>query len=328
MTPPQKVNVFVSYSHVDKPWLERLKVHLKPLERKGKIELWSDKKIDPGKKWKAEVEKALKESVVAILLISADFLASDFIDSDELPPLLAAAAKEETVILPIIIGHCSFTENESLSIYQAVNSPDEPLEGMTKSECDAVFNSLHKSILGILKTRDGKKNEPGGNATISSTKLRTQPIQGYSEQAVKAMLKDKGFFDTRMNSEAPGFSHKYKVQKDGKVVYDHASGLMWQQSGSAERMAYKEVKAYINALNSQGFAGYHDWRLPTLEEAMSLMEPTKMNADLYIDSKFDTGQRWIWTSDTIRASSAWVVNFGYGGCSSNDFSYNYVRAVR
>ena len=46
-------------------------------------------------------ERALKESVVAILLISADFLASDFIDSDELPPLLAAAAKEDTVILDI-----------------------------------------------------------------------------------------------------------------------------------------------------------------------------------------------------------------------------------
>ena len=192
-----------------------------------------------------------------------------------------------------------------------------------------MFNSLHESILGILKTRDGKKNEPGGNATISSTKLRTQPIQGYSEQAVKAMLKDKGFFDTRMNSEAPGFSHKYKVQKDGKVVYDHASGLMWQQSGSDSYVPHKEARAYIGTLNSQAFAGYRDWRLPTLEEAMSLMEPSEMNGDLYIDPKFDKTQKWIWTSDTEGALSAWVVGFDDGGCTNNDFDVNtYVRAVR
>lgn len=123
MTQSQKTNVFVSYSHVDKQWLERLRVHLKPLERKGKIDLWSDKKIDPGKKRKEEIARALKESVVAVLLISADFLASEFIDSDELPPLLAAAAKEDTVILPVIIGHSSFTENESLSVISGGEFP-------------------------------------------------------------------------------------------------------------------------------------------------------------------------------------------------------------
>ena len=116
MTQSQRKNVFISYSHADKQWLDRLKVHLKPLEQKGAIDLWSDEKIHTGSNWKKEIKKALEEATVAVLLISADFLASDFIVNDELPPLLAAAKKEDTVILPVIVGHSSFMENESLSI--------------------------------------------------------------------------------------------------------------------------------------------------------------------------------------------------------------------
>lgn len=215
---------------------------------------------------------------------------------------------------------------------------------MTKVGQDAVFNNLHKSILSILKRRDGKKNEQvviapdrktqeekqKRDVAIPKTMLRSQPIQGYSEEVVKVMLKDKGFFDKDLNNAAPGFSHHYEVQKEGTVVYDHASGLMWQQSGSVEKIPYREVKAYIDTLNSQGFAGYRDWRLPTLEEAMSLMEPTQKNGALYIDPKFGKQQYWIWTSDRYSASSAWVVDLLSGGCSSHGdfYSYYYVRAVR
>lgn len=345
MTQSQRNNVFISYSHADKQWLERLKVHLKPLERQGVIDLWSDEKIHAGSNWKEEIKKALKEAVVAVLLISADFLASDFIDKDELPPLLAAAKKEDTDILPVIIGHSSFTENESLSLYQAVNSPDKPLEGMTKVEQDAVFYNLYKSILSILKKREDKNNQQVGSEsdkrlraeeindgiTVPKIKLRSRPTENLTKDVVEIIVKDKGYYDSVNNKFASGFPNVYEVQKGGKVVYDHASGLIWQQSGSTKAMPYEKTKAYVEALNSQNIAGYSDWRLPTLEEAMSLMEPTQMNGDLYIDPKFDKQQRWIWTSDLSSASSAWVVDFHYGGCgygvgfASTNY---YVRAVR
>lgn len=160
-------------------------------------------------------------------------------------------------------------------------------------------------------------------------KLRSLPETNLSYDSVMAMLKDKGLFDSDYNKGASGFSNKFELQQNGQVVFDHASGLMWQQSGSSEYMKYDKAKEYVAQLNREGFAGYRDWRLPTLEEAMSLMEPTKMNGDLYIDSVFDKNQRWIWTSDTYSASSAWVVYFYYGLCSYDYFNGNdYVRAVR
>jgi len=90
-----------------------------------------------------------------------------------------------------------------------------------------------------------------------------------------------------------------------------------------------EKKKYVAQLNSDQFAGYNDWRLPTLEEAMSLIERTKKNGDLHIDPVFDKTQRWIWTSDLSSASRAWVVIFSYGICDDSYFyGTYYVRAVR
>ncbi len=104
---------------------------------------------------------------------------------------------------------------------------------------------------------------------------------------------------------------------------------MWQQSGSSEIMASEDTKAYIARLNQERFAGYGDWRLPTLEEAMSLMAAKKMANNLYIDPVFDAKQEWIRTSDQFSASRAWSAGFLGGSCFNGVFgSSYYVRAVR
>ena len=73
-----------------------------------------------------------------------------------------------------------------------------------------------------------------------------------------------------------------------------------------------------------------DWRLPALEEAMSLMEGNRNSEGLYIDSIFVSRQEWIWTSDLYSASAAWSVDFDFGYCDSSgmEVSSSYVRAVR
>jgi hypothetical protein len=169
---------------------------------------------------------------------------------------------------------------------------------------------------------------------IPETKFRSTTRGSLSGDSVIDMLKYNGFYDRDWNNSASGFSNDYKLLNDGKVVIDRASGLMWQQSGSAKDISFDEAAKYVAQLNSDQYAGYNNWRLPTLEEAMSLMEKTEKNGGLHKDPLFDTTQRWIWTSDMNSASLAWLVNFVSGNCYTyvNDYfdftSGGYIRAVR
>ena len=169
---------------------------------------------------------------------------------------------------------------------------------------------------------------------IPETKFRSTARGSLSGDSVIDMLKYNGFYDRDWNNSASGFSNDYKLLNDGKVVIDRASGLMWQQSGSVKDISFDEAAKYVAQLNSDQYAGYNNWRLPTLEEAMSLMEQTEKNGGLHKDPLFDTMQRWIWTSDMNSVSLAWLVNFVSGNCYTyvNDYfdfiSGGYIRAVR
>ncbi len=141
-----RTKVFISYCHKDAEWLARLEVHLKPMTRSGEITLWSDSEINPGSNWKEEILKAIDATRVAILLVSADFLASDFITDDELPRLLAAASKGGAVILPVILSPCRFLKTKGISEFQAVNDPARPLISMTKAEQEEAFVKITEKV--------------------------------------------------------------------------------------------------------------------------------------------------------------------------------------
>lgn len=141
-----KPKAFISYSHQNKSYLERLMVHLKPLTKNGLLDIWVDTRIKTGDKWKEEIENALTESSISILLISADFMASDFIVNNELPPLLSKAEVKGTKILPVIVSPCRFSREPTLNRFQAINSPTEPLSAMSEDEREMIYDKLAHEI--------------------------------------------------------------------------------------------------------------------------------------------------------------------------------------
>ena len=151
-----QLKVFISYSHKDLEWLERLRVHLRPLEREYGVDFWDDTRINSGSKWKKEIENALESAKIAVLLMSADFLASEFVTTDELPPLLSAAEHRGTIILPLILSPCRFLRVKSLSQFQAINDPMNPLINMSRGEQEAILDKVAHRVEMILEVDQQK----------------------------------------------------------------------------------------------------------------------------------------------------------------------------
>ena len=128
--------VFISYSNEDRAWLDRLKTMLAPFTRRKKISVWDDTWIKPGYDWREEIERALASAKVAVLLVSPDYLASDFIAEHELPLLLRRAAeKDGLIIIWVAVRHAAYRETP-LWNYQAVNDPGRPLNSLSPAELD------------------------------------------------------------------------------------------------------------------------------------------------------------------------------------------------
>src|ERR1043166_5499917 len=142
--------VFISYSHRDKRWLDRLLVHLKPLERAGIIVPWEDTRIRAGERWRKEIEDAIAAARVAVLLVSADFLASDFIAKDELPPLLAAAKANGLIVIPVIVSPCRYDQTPALGSLQSINPPSKALSRLRKADSDEYLVKLSIQIEAAL----------------------------------------------------------------------------------------------------------------------------------------------------------------------------------
>ncbi|MCW3109706.1 MAG: hypothetical protein JWQ09_4212 [Segetibacter sp.] len=149
----KRSKLFISYAHTDVIWLKRLKVHLRAIANEGlELNVWDDTMIKPGMVWKNEIQKALDETKIAILLISTDFLASDFIINNELPTLLKTAEMNGAIILSLIVKPSRYAKNQTLSQFQAANDPLHPMINLSEGEQDLILVNLTNRIEEIMET--------------------------------------------------------------------------------------------------------------------------------------------------------------------------------
>jgi formylglycine-generating enzyme required for sulfatase activity len=178
MTPsPERDQLFISYSHVDRGWVERLQTMIRPLVRSEALRLWDDSQIPPGAKWKVEIEKALASAKVALLLVSDDFLASEFVINKELPPLLRAAEAEGLCILWVCLGPC-FYEATPIHEYQAVLPPGEPLEAMGLVQQKMALKTIAWAIRDALSSEVAAAQVPP--TPVSPAQVQPRPVPAPS----------------------------------------------------------------------------------------------------------------------------------------------------
>ena len=117
--------VFISYSHVDAAWAQRFRVLLKPLVRRKRLRLWDDTQIRVGDEWHPAIEEAIGRSRVALVLVSADLLASGYIMDCELPALL----RNDVRLAAILVADCFWNVIPELAAVQWLHDPAPDRDG-------------------------------------------------------------------------------------------------------------------------------------------------------------------------------------------------------
>jgi serine/threonine-protein kinase len=246
---------------------------------------------------------------------------------------------------------CDLRDDKNNLVGTAMASREVVAGGLyTVGAWETIFNDVANDVAGDLKdqivaqgyvvkpktqpqaTTAAKDIEPSAQATDQSqetpklasipkdtpvvrVRLRRQPILITNQMQITNMLVEYDFFDRSRNPRG-SFVNSFIDNNDGTII-DKATGLMWQKSGSTSRLNNRRAKEYIKQLNRKRFAGYGDWRMPTVEELASILVRKRKNG-AHIDPVFEGKQTLVWTIDRCESQSwswlngAWLVDFKNG----------------
>lgn len=137
--------VFISYARRDGEYRDELGLHLKAMSRTREITWWDDTQIKTGAKWDTEIKAALARAKIAIMMVSVNLIASDYVWEKELPALLEAAENEGATILWVPVSTCDL-EDTIIAKYQAIIDPKTPLDKLPPAERNEVYTKLVKEI--------------------------------------------------------------------------------------------------------------------------------------------------------------------------------------
>lgn len=143
-----KPTVFLSYSHQDEAWKDRVSIHLRVW---AELEVWDDRRIELGDDWRSEIQTALQRADVAVLLVSANFLTSRFILEEEIPVLLRRRKEEGLLVIPVILRPCDWQAHDWLESRQAHPKDARPISKGADWQIDEDFTDLAKKIRVYLE---------------------------------------------------------------------------------------------------------------------------------------------------------------------------------
>jgi hypothetical protein len=191
---------------------------------------------------------------------------------------------------------------------------DEPLREWLLAEVVGQENSPYLRLTVAPEPEVEDMGEPlpaGENADFSGQKilLPSEP-RTLSEEEVEQLIREGDFYDVRLNPQGH-YTNALVDTGNEFTVLDQRTGLLWQRAG-LDLCSIRTMKTTIEALNAAGFAGFHDWRMPSLEEALSLMEPTMNTKGIHLHPCFSQEQPFIFSNARRKPTGYWFVDYSQG----------------
>ena len=318
--------VFISYRREDAaPYAGRIFDRL--AEHFGRDNVFLDiDALTPGQDFVQVLEQTLQASEVVVVVIGRTWssivnehghrrldLKGDYVRQE-----IATALNRSVPIIPVLVGRAAMPRPEELP---------EPLVPLARRQAieinDAGFHKDVDRLIGAIGTAGKRSGKP-------RLALRAEPATQSPEEA-GIMLVRHNFFCAWLNEAGKGIANQFesKVAGNSVVVVDHATGLMWQKNGSGKGIQGNEAAAYVEKANGKQPAEFADWRLPTLEEAMSINAVNK-HGRYHLDPVFKpSAAPFIWTADIPSGDRRWIVYYADGCCQAEKLDFHaYIRLVR
>ncbi len=144
--------IFISYSHNDERFKDRLNKHLRVLQNEDLLDSWDDRRIEFGDDWRPRILSSINSAAAAVLLISTDFLTSKFIMTEEVPKLLQRRASDGMKIFPVIVGYCPWQRVAWLNGIQVLPKDGKPLADLNPNKRDKTLSAIAIEIADILNS--------------------------------------------------------------------------------------------------------------------------------------------------------------------------------
>lgn len=167
---------------------------------------------------------------------------------------------------------------------------------------------------------------PERRAELPRLKLRQEPVI-LGEEEICDIVRRYDFFESRCNPDGC-FANRLSSNTP-TTVHDGVTDLIWMRGGS-DHCSFRGLNKWLTALNGAGYGNFHDWRIPTVEEALSLLLRGKNNSGLHLHACFDSTQGFIYTADRHRPGGYWFVDFRQARVfwAGGTFSGGFARLCR
>ncbi len=249
--------IFISYSHKDEEEKEKLLAHLGVLQRTGDINLWNNDCIEAGAVREQEISQAMERAKIAILLVSANFLASDFINRQEVPRLLERRSNEDLAVFPVIAKACAWRQVEWLARLNVRPKNGRPVWGGGSNRVDEDLAAIAEEVAGLIKqTPAPVPLEPIKGETVKRGFAALSELMQEDDEAFRSVVAFRFLFEAACQ--------QIDVLGGYKNLHDLLHKLQFQCYDSL----VQEARSFPDDERARENLGEYEWRLQSIIEEL------------------------------------------------------------
>lgn len=307
--------IFISYSHKDEDWKDRVQTHLTVLEKNGKLNIWDDRQIPLGGDWLADIEQSLEQASIALLLISRHFLSSDFILGKEIPELLKRRKESGLLVIPVMLTPCSWDHVDWLKEIQGYPRDNKPLSGMTEHQVDEALAALSSHLPNLGTDKDF-------NALTSPD---TQKVHKQVTEASNVVINNISGITLEQYEDG--------LLRQEKRLREEFRSALSKQDSSAENTLTVELNAVQNKLlNLQGSYKEMQNHLREADNALDQLKnelpPAQVKAARKLLAKNDTQAAKLAFNDIVEKGTPSMALAAYESGKLEMEDANYKQAMK